>query len=223
MVDDNFEINPEKVHDIDGKHDDKRELINQINTWVALAQEGDVPAMERLLSTFESLIKSTAKKYYDNNRHLITWDEILRFCESSFVELTIQSYTIGGQAYYNVYVKRMLNFRTLYYIEQIIRHRSRNVILTDDQPSIDAYLPNHQNDDIDKIVEYEARKDVLKRCMGRMYALFSGRDCAIFNDYFFNGEDSYQKLSIKYGLSEPRISGIINTIKTDLRENIKDF
>lgn len=218
----NNEVDLSKVNNIDSKHDEeKRAKILHINILVEQAQNHDNKAMEELLDTFESLVRNVASKYYENNKSIVTWSEIYCFVRSMFVQLTLQDYTIGGDAHYNVFVKRMLNFRTLDYIERIIRNNKRNAPLTDSLNNI--YIADDTIEEADDIIKRIYAQDVFEDILEYIDTYFDKREKLIWCDYCFGDDMTYAQLAEKYGISGPRISGIIKSLKKRLADFVESI
>lgn len=215
-------IDLDKVNQISDKHDEAKQIkIRYINSLVEQAQSNRAndTAMLKLLELFNPYILLIAKKYYENNKRIVSWDDVHSFVKSCFVELTLKDYTIGGRAHYNVFIRRMLNLRTLYFIEQRIKDQKRHEVL--DEETID---PKY-------IISYDMADDIIHRMhVGVMVSgiiclvdqHFCERDSQMFKDYYFQEGMSYQILAKRYYLSTPRVSSIITSMKNKLRELLPD-
>ena len=193
----------------------KKALIAEINRRVALSQDGDNESMEWLLRQFEALIVSVTKKFYIGHANLISWEELYVWSRSEFTKLTLHDYTIGGPAYYNVFVKRMLSIRALDKIERLMRDQNRNVLVGD--PSVLDALSPCVDDNTDAIIARLDAKSLVDTMLDHILNNYTKFDYDIFHAYFFLPEQNYKTISAMFGISETRVVNRISTIKKDLR------
>lgn len=194
--------------------------IQKINSLVEQAQQGDNDAMEELLVMFESLILFITNKFFVNNKDIVTFDDVHTFVRSMFVQLTLVDYTIGGRAYYNVFVRRMLSMRTLDFIERLIRYKKKH------RPIIEECIEDEINDPcaetLDDIINRLHAQDLCKVIASFIDQTYPERDTQMFYDFSaFNM--SYGDLSAKYGLSVCRVSSIVGRIRADVRIKFADL
>lgn len=188
--------------------------IQRINQLVTQAQQGDTEAMEALLVTFNDLILFISNKYFVNNKDLVTFDDVHSFVQSMFTQLTLVDYTIGGRAYYNVFVRRMLNMRTLDFIERLIRYKKRH------RPIIEECIMDELNDPCaetqDDTINRLHAQDVCQVVSVFISQTYSERDVNMFYDFSLECM-SYSELSVKYGLSVCRVSSIVGRIRSEVK------
>lgn len=181
--------------------------IDQINEWVRrYKEEGDMEAGEALIAQFQPFILKQCNKYHRIYAGVHPWEHVVHEANTIFYML-LNEYTIGGDAYFNVFIQRKLPLRLRYFFIQEIKRRQRDLSHSEDQ-FIDYGLIGSRDDTehlLDGIDQNEKLKEVLE-VLNSDAITDRERDMIIRN--IIKGE-SHESIATSYGISRSRVSRII--------------
>lgn len=201
--------------------DAQQQRIDQINTWVADFKENDnMESAEFLVKQFEPFLLSTSNKLNKMYSGVHAWEHIVQEARVIFYDL-LGEYTIGGVAYFNVYIQRKLPLRLRYFFIKEIKRRSKDLSHSEDQMTIEHLIEDYDNVDI-------AIDDmVVKQMLGDAYFaldqenVVSSREKDMILRNLMGGE-SHESIADDYKLSRSRVSRIIKNGLRKIREYLYD-
>lgn len=135
--------------------------IDEINEHVRrYLVEGERESLEWLIETFQPFLKSQVTHYTRKYPNVLRRDEALQEAMCIFMDLT-NEFTIGGTAYYNVYLQKKLPRRLWYKFHKEIKRRSRTLSHSSDQmENLTAYDGNtFDKSDRQRMVDLEALQE----------------------------------------------------------------
>ena len=98
--------------------------IEAVNQHVERYKDGDKEAMSWLIEQFMGFLKSQTRRYCKKYPGVFSWEEGLHEAKSIFYDLC-EEYTIGGVAYFTVYIQRKLPRRLWYRFSREITRRRK--------------------------------------------------------------------------------------------------
>lgn len=107
--------------------------IDDINEHVRLyLEEGQEDSLEWLILQFEPFLKSQTTRYCRQYAGVFSWEQAMQEARIIFMDL-VNEFTIGGTAYFNVYMQKKLPRRLWYQFSKEIKRRSRTLSHSDEQ------------------------------------------------------------------------------------------
>jgi hypothetical protein len=217
-------VNAER-QDLDQQGKSKQQKIDMINEWVrAYLEDGDKDARVSLLAQFHPFLIKQSKKHdklypgVHPIRHAIHESQII-FCD------LLDEFTIGGTAYFNVYIQRKLPFRLRYFFVKEIRRRMKYLSHSDEQFMVmyENTIPSVADHSMDVIRDIDKGDDLL-RVMEIINDGFTitDRDKAILLSSMFDGR-SHEQIANMHGVSRSRISTIIKNTIMKIRKELIEY
>jgi RNA polymerase sigma factor (sigma-70 family) len=193
--------------------------IDQINIWVQEYKDGDVEAANKLIEQFKPFLAKQSNRWDKIYSGVHPWDHIMQEAMTIFFKL-LGEYTIGGPAYFNVFIERKLPLRLRYFFIKEIKRRGRELSHSDEQMRDDNLIGSVDN--IGDLVIAMGQNDRLKEIwdtLGRDDVLTDReRDMVIQNIIH---EVSHEKIAAAYGISRSRVSRIIKKAIERLQEEVR--
>lgn len=199
---------------------EQQEKIDLINKLVEdYKVRGDNKACEQIIEMFKPFLLKNCKKFNDLFPGVHEWETIE--CEAMMILYQlIDEYTIGGTAYFNVFIMKKLPFRLRYFFIKEIKHRTRNLCHEEEQfmqyDTADVTL------DLDVMFENVEDKQHLKMIKELVESdLLSDRDREMLA-LNMNGK-SHDEIAKQYGISRSRVTKIIGNILRKIKKEIADY
>lgn len=185
-----------------------QQKIDQINEWVRQYKEdGNNEAGERLLEQFHPLLIKLCNKLNKMYNGVHPWEHIIHEAQVMFIDL-LNEYTIGGNAYFNVYIVRKLGFRLRYFFIKEIKRRTKYLSHSEEQFLDQGLMGSHDHiAEVAVSMEDQEQLDMIYDALDDDLLLNSReRDMVIRN--VVRGE-SHESIAKEYNISRSRVSRII--------------
>lgn len=203
-----------------------QEKIDMINGWVQDFFDGDETAGDKLIDQFEPFLNKSCNRFMKYYQGVFEWDTAIQEARIIFYEL-LREYTIGGTAYFNVYIQKKLPLRLRYCFVKEIKRRTRDLSHSDEQFAQNGLLGADEREDYDDLLESEENRFLLQQAMKAIeISDLTDRERDMFLSHM-NGE-SHTSIASRYSISRSRVSRIIkNTVekiqeRIDYKGNIKE-
>jgi RNA polymerase sigma factor (sigma-70 family) len=190
--------------------------IDRINELVRrYKEEGCEDSIGLLLVTFDPFLKKQCNKWSQVYKGVHPWDHIVTEAQLMFYELT-NEYTIGGEAYFNVFIMKKLPFRLRYFFIKEIKRRQRDLSHSEEQ-FLEGDLIGAMDDmaGIADDMEQSERLVRLWNILGSELVTPRERDIIIRNVLH---QESQESIAQGYGISRSRVSRIIKSALDRMRE-----
>lgn len=196
---------------------ENRGTIDQINEWVRQYKEEDnKEALTHLLEQFSPFLKKQCRRFCKLFPGVHPYSHVIHEARIIFMDL-LDEYTIGGPAYFNVFIQRKLPFRLRYFFTKEIRRRSRD--LSHDEEQFTKYDLIGVKDDTQEVVEDMDRQEKMDFIMNLMYEgdLLTEREVDMVTRSIVLGQ-RHEDIAALYGISRSRVTRIVNGALKKLRE-----
>lgn len=194
--------------------------IDQINLWVDEYKAGDVGAGDSLIRQFEPFLAKQCNRWGRIYKGVHPWEHQMQEAQVIFYNL-LNEYTVGGPAYFNVFIERKLPLRLRYFFIKEIKRRTRDLSHSDDM-MLDDGLIGHADDDIEGLIvgldDNDRLKDVYE-ALGNPDIL-TDRERDMIIRHILHSE-SHTSIAASYGLSRSRVSRIITNALDKLKGEIR--
>lgn len=192
--------------------------IDQINQWVQDYKNGDVEAGDKLIKQFEPFLKKQCNRWSEIYKGVHPWDHIMHEANIIFFNL-LNEFTIGGPAYFNVFIERKLPLRLRYFFIKEIKRRQRDLSHSDEQLLDEGLVKSH--DDIEDLVLNMDKNDKLKDIFKALNSdVITSRERDMVIRHILKGE-SHTSIAAMYNLSRSRVSRIIMGAIEKLQGEVK--
>jgi hypothetical protein len=207
-----------------GGYDDMRSVehqqrIDQINEWVRRYKDGDMESGNSVIRQFQPFLTKQSNRWNQIYKGVHPWEHIEHEAKVIFYNL-LNEYTIGGTAYFNVFIERKLPLRLRYFFIKEIKRRQRDLSHSDEQ-MLDDGLVGSCND-IDDLIDDMHRRERLDSvywALGDPDVLTDReRDMVIRN---LLHSESHESIAAGYGISRSRVSRIIKQAIERLQGEVK--
>lgn len=200
--------------------EDKQKKIDKINELVAGYKDGEDGNAQILLSIFKPFLLKQCNKYNQFYPGVHQWTNIEQEAMIIFYDL-LNEYTIGGVAYFNVFIVKKLPFRLRYFFIKEIKHRGKNLCHDDDQ----MLMHNLVSDDceIDQMMENFEDSENAKMIKDLIDSdLLNDRERDMLLKNIIQGM-SHENIALGYGISRSRVSKIIGNSLKKIRKELDDY
>lgn len=196
-----------------------RKRIDQINIWVSeYLVDGNREARDLLLAQFRPFLIRQSKKWDRYFSGVHPMDHIMHEAQIIFCNL-LDEFTIGGTAYFNVYIQRKLPFRLRYFFVKEIRRRTRDLSHSDEQlADLDGGRMPTVEDCSTSVAERLDRASDVSRIMRVIdnNQTLNPRERQILIRHLLGGQ-SHEAIALIYGISRSRVSTIIKNAIAKIR------
>lgn len=204
---------------------EKQQKIDMINGWVrSYKEDGDREARVSLLAQFHPFVLQQSKKFDGLYSGVHPWEHVVHECQIIFSDL-LDEFTIGGTAYFNVYIMRKLPFRLRYFFVKEIRRRQKYLSHSDEQFMVmdEGAMPSVA-DHADDVVRDVDKGDDLLRVMEVINDGFTitAREKSILLTHLFE-KKSHEQIATIHGVSRSRISTIIKNTILKIRKELIEY
>ena len=200
--------------------EDKQRKIDKINELVAGYKNGEVENAQILLDIFKPFLLKQCNKYNQLYPGVHNWINIEQEAMIIFYNL-LNEYTIGGIAYFNVFILKKLPFRLRYFFIKEIKHRGKNLCHEEDQ----MLMHNLVSDDcgISRMMENMEDLENAKMIVGLIESdLLNDRERDMLLKNVLQGI-SHEKIAQDYEISRSRVSKIIGNSLKKIRKELTDY
>lgn len=198
---------------------EQQEKIDLINKLVEdYKVNGNVEAGEKVIKMFKPFLLLNCKKYNQLFPNVHEWSSIEQESMVIFHQL-MDEYTIGGTAYFNVFIQRKLPFRLRYFFIKEIKHRTKNLCHGEEQF---AQYRLEDNETLDNMLEdMEDRKNLLmiKELIESDLLNDREREMLMAN---MRGI-SHEVIAKAHGISRSRVTKIIGNVIRKIKKEISDY
>lgn len=199
------------------KQAEKIKLINELVE--DYKKNGNNESAEKIIEMFKPFILKNCYKFNKLYPGVHEWSSIEQEATWIFYQL-LNEYTLGGAAYFNVFIVRKLPFRLRYFFVKEIKHRSRNLCYNEDQMMI--YNTFDGSNDIDDLINNINDQEQLKMIKGLIESdLLNDREREIFKANM-SGK-THKEISEMFNISRPRVTKIINDIIIKIKQEIDEY
>lgn len=196
---------------------EKIKLINELVEDFKV--NGNSESGEKVIEMFRPFIIKNCDKYNKLFPNVHEWLSIEQEAMVIFYQL-MNEYTIGGAAYFNVFIVRKLPFRLRYFFVKEIRHRSKNLCHEGQQMA--QYIDESGIGSIEDLLTNMEDKEHLKMIKGLIESdLLNDKEREILKANM-NGKN-HREISEMYGISRPRVTRIINNTIKKIKQEISDY
>jgi len=198
-----------------------QEQIDKINDLVYdFKVNGNMESAEKLLMEFDSYLKKQTHKLFSYYQGVYPWDHAFHEAQLIFYQL-LTEYTIGGDAYFTVYIQRKLPLRLRYFFAKEIKRRTRNLSHSDEQ-FIKKRLIKDTEDVIQKIEDDIVNSEKLQEILDVINdgKTLTDRERDMLLSSIVN-QESHQSISERYGISRSRVSRIIKASIEKIQSEVK--
>lgn len=198
-----------------------QEQINKVNDLVYdFKVNGNVESAEKLLVEFDSYLKKQTHRLFSYYQGVHSWDHALHEARLIFHQL-LTEYTIGGDAYFTVYIQRKLPLRLRYFFVKEIKRRTRDLSHNDEQ-FIEKRLIGDTGDIIQDIDDDIANSEKLQEILDVINdgETLTDREKDMLMSSIVN-QESHQAISDRYGISRSRVSRIIKASIEKIQSEVK--
>lgn len=197
-----------------------QEQINHINNLVEryLVYE-DEEALADLLEEFDAFLSKQATSLFKYYQGVHQWEHVKQEAMIIFYNL-VKEYTIGGNAYFTVYIQRKLPLRLRYFFTKEIKRRDKMLSHSDEQFA-EKNLLGSGDDIMDMVVDsvmYEDRMDMIDTLF--TLDILTEREKDMIHKKFIL-EHSYTSIAKEYGISRSRVSKVIGNAIEKIQENVR--
>ena len=199
------------------EHQEKIDLINSLVKNYKL--EGDLEAGEKVILMFKPFLLKNCEKYNKLFPNVHPWTSIEQESMIIFHQL-MNEYTIGGTAYFNVFIMKKLPFRLRYFFIKEIKHRMKNLChgeeqfaqynLQDNTMPCEVMIDNMEDEEHLEMIHGLINSDLLND---------REREMLMLNMDGMN----HDKIADKYGISRSRVTKIIGNVLKKIRKEIGDY
>lgn len=181
--------------------------IDQINLWVQAFKDGDEDAGGYLIEQFTPFLKKQCKRWGDIYKGVHPWEHQFQEAQVIFYTL-LGEYTVGGPAYFNVFIERKLPLRLRYFYIKEIKRRTRDLSHSDEQLAEGGLIGS--SDDIGVLLldlDNQKRLESIYLALANPDILTEReRDMVTRN---ILKEESHESIATSYGISRSRVSRIV--------------
>ncbi|AZS49253.1 sigma-70 family RNA polymerase sigma factor [Bacillus phage vB_BpsS-140] len=186
---------------------------NQIDKCNMLVENykinGDQQARLDLLAEFDAYIKKQVGRWSNYFKGVHPYEHSYHEARIIFCEL-LDEFTIGGTAYFTVYIQRKLPLRFRYFFIKEIRRRQRDLNHNDEQlDRLEEMVIDDEDNGIEEMLSLMVQNQKLQEVYDAMKKALSDREIDMVNSHLLNGE-TQRSIASRYGISRSRVS---NTIK----------
>lgn len=201
--------------------EDKEKKIDRVNELVEeYKNKGVVENKTLLVEIFRPFLITQCNKYVKIYQGIHKLEYAIHEAMVIFGEL-LDEYTIGGVAYFNVFITRKLPFRLRYFFIKEIKYRGKNLSSSDEvmqssciEPSIDPI-----EDMMENLEESENMKMIISLIQSD---LLNDRERDMLLKSILQGM-SHEKIAESYGVSRSRVSKLIGSSLEKIRKEIMDY
>lgn len=200
--------------------EEKQRKIDEINELVAGYKNGRTENAQTLLHIFKPFLLKQCNKYNQLYPGVHSWINIEQEAMIIFYNL-LNEYTIGGIAYFNVFIIKKLPFRLRYFFIKEIKHRGKNLCHEEDQ----MLMHNLVSEDcgINKMIENLEDSENIKMIIGLIESdLLNNRERDMLLKNVLEGM-SHEKIAQDYEISRSRVSKIIGNSLKKIRKELTDY
>jgi RNA polymerase sigma factor (sigma-70 family) len=193
--------------------------IDQINQWVNEYKAGDVEAGNKLIKQFEPFLAKQCNRWGRIYKGVHPWEHQMQEAQVIFFNL-LNEYTVGGPAYFNVFIERKLPLRLRYFFIKEIKRRTKDLSHSDDM-MLEEGLLGH-SDDMEELITDLDNDDRLKDIYEalRNPDVLTDRERDMVIRHVIHNE-SHTSIAASYGLSRSRVSRIITNAIDKLRGEVR--
>lgn len=196
-----------------------QEQIDHINSLVQQYHDGDNTCMDALLEEFDAYLNKQTTALFKYYAGVHVWEHVKQEACVIFYNL-VNEYTIGGDAYFTVYIQRKLPLRLRYFFTKEIKRRDK-VLSHSDEQFLDKNLLGIADDHVDTIVNDDVDKarlcDIVDVISGD---ILNEREKDMLSKRYIDNM-SFTDISIEYGISRSRTSKIIRNAILKIQENVR--
>ena len=196
--------------------------IDYINELVRQYKEEDNKEAREILveDVFKPFILSQCEKWNKLYPGVHNFEAIKQEARCLFINL-LDEYTIGGTAYFNVFIERKFPLRLRYFFVKEIKHRGRN-LCHDEQQILAKYDGFAESDDITDLIDNEDINDKKNMIMGLVNSdLLNDRERDMLMQNM-SGK-SHQTIADEYGISRSRVTKIISNALKKIKTEVSDY
>ena len=192
--------------------------IDQINEWVRQYKEdSNMEAGDLLVKQFEPFLIKQGGKLNRMYPTVHLWSDIMHEANVMFCQL-LTEYTIGGEAYFNVFIMRKLPLRLRYFFIKEIKRRSRWLSHSEEQ-FIDNNLIGVSNNIDSLLDDWSDREDLQEIFDVFKSDILNDREIdMIIRNKMYN--ESHETIAEAYGISRSRVSRIVSNAIDKVRFEI---
>lgn len=197
---------------------EKIKLINELVEDFKV--NGNVRSGEIVIEMFKPFIIKNCDKYNKLFPNVYEWSSIEQEAMVIFHQL-MNEYTIGGVAYFNVFIVRKLPFRLRYFFVKEIKHRTKN--LCHEEGQMTQYIDNNKDiDTVEDLISNIEDAEHLKMIQGLVESdLLNDKEREMLKANM-QGK-SHKEISEVHGISRPRVTRIINNTINKIKKEIADY
>lgn len=200
--------------------EDKQKKIDKINELVAGYKDGEMENAQTLLHIFKPFLLKQCNKYNQLYPGVHNWINIEQEAMIIFYNL-LNEYTIGGVAYFNVFIMKKLPFRLRYFFIKEIKHRGKNLCHEEDQMLVHNLVS--EDCEINKMMESLEDSENAKMIIGLINSdLLNDRERDMLLKNVLQGM-SHEKIAQGYEISRSRVSKIIGNSLKKIRKELVDY
>lgn len=190
------------------RSEEHQHRIDQINEWVEQYKNGgDMDACTSVIKQFQPFIIKQSNRWNQIYKGVHPWDHVYHEANVIFLDL-LNEYTIGGTAYFNVFIERKLPLRLRYFFIKEIKRRQRDLSHSDEQMLDDGLIGAHDNiEDLVDDMYNRQRLDSIYKAMNDPDIL-TDRERDMIERNLLKRE-SHESIAASYGISRSRVSRIV--------------
>ena len=197
-----------------------QEQIDHINNLVERYHiNEDEQALADLLEEFDAFLSKQTTSLFKYYQGVHPWEHVKQEAMIIFYNL-VKEYTIGGSAYFTVYIQRKLPLRLRYFFTKEIKRRDKMLCHSDEQFA-EKNLLGSDDGIMDIVVENVLSEDRMDT-LGTLFTLdiLTEREKDMINKKFIL-EHSYTSIAKEYGISRSRVSKVIGNAIEKIQENVR--
>lgn len=198
--------------------EDKQKKIDKINELVAGYKDGEDGNAQILLSIFKPFLLKQCNKYNQFYPGVHQWTNIEQEAMIIFYDL-LNEYTIGGVAYFNVFIVKKLPFRLRYFFIKEIKHRTKNLCHEEEQFSQYDIADIDILDNMLTDMEDKEHLSMIKELIESDLLNDREREMLMLN---MNGK-SHEEIAKGYGISRSRVTKIVGNVIKKIKKEISDY
>jgi len=199
----------------------RQEQIDLVNRLVEEYKiQGNQESLVELMGEFDKYLKKQASRFCNYYKGVHSWETAVQEARVIFYNL-VKEFTIGGDAYFTVYIQRKLPLRLRYFFIKEIKRRSRDLSYSDEQFKEKGLLgeaPDEMNDVLEDIDNQKRLNEIYEALDNPDVLTDRERDMVIRN---LIHQESHESIAREYGISRSRVSRIIKSAIEKLQYEVK--
>lgn len=199
----------------------RQEQIDLVNRLVEEYKvRGNQESLVQLIEEFDKFLKKQASRFCNYYKGVYPWDVAVQEARVIFYDL-VEEFTIGGDAYFTVYIQRKLPLRLRYFFIKEIKRRSRDLSHSDEQFKEKGLLgeaPDEINDVLENIDNQKRLNEIYEALDNPDVLTDRERDMVIRNIIH---QESHESIAREYGISRSRVSRIIKASIGKIQSEVK--